>query len=300
MTASDTSESGDPANAKAGAPTRQPRWGLLERYRFLTFVLPLAVFLVGNMLEPKPPEKSVKAATSANEFADEQTGSVGGALEIVDSLDSERVPTGYVPYRYYPLVYTFKIALTLAAMVFVWPGYRAFPWRASPLALAVGVVGAVLWIGLCKLGLEARILRALSLDELVPLGTRSAFNPLAELAATPLLAYGFLGVRFFGLCCVVPVIEEFFLRGFVMRFVMHADWWQIPFGSVNRTAVLVGTAVPLMMHLGGEMLAAVVWFTLVTWLMVRTRNIWDCVVAHAVTNFLLGVYVVLSGDWWLM
>jgi membrane protease YdiL (CAAX protease family) len=39
---------------------------------------------------------------------------------------------------------------------------------------------------------------------------------------------------------------------------------------------------------------------MVTWLMVKTRNIWDCVVAHAVTNLLLGVYVVATGQWQLM
>jgi uncharacterized protein len=54
----------------------------------------------------------------------------------------------------------------------------------------------------------------------------------------------------------------------------------------------------LLMH-PAELLAAAVWFTLVTWLMLRTKNIWDCVVAHAVTNFLLGVYVVfMGGDAW--
>jgi uncharacterized protein len=228
-------------------------------------------------------------------------GDADAALDNLDGLASELpVENGYVPYRYYPLVYTLKIVLTVAAMLFVWPGYREFPWRLSPLAVGVGCLGAAVWIGLCKLSLEAQVVQALGLQDMIRLGERSSFNPFAELSATPILAAGFLAVRFFGLCCVVPVIEEFFLRGFVMRFVMHAHWWDVPFGSVNRTAVLVGTAVPLTMHLGGEMLAAVAWFSLVTWLMVRTRNIWDCVAAHAVTNFLLGVYVVFSGDWWMM
>jgi len=33
--------------------------------------------------------------------------------------------------------------------------------------------------------------------------------------------------------------------------------------------------------------------------MVRTRNFWDCVAAHAVTNLLLGVYIVAAGQWTL-
>jgi hypothetical protein len=79
---------------------------------------------------------------------------------------------------------------------------------------------------------------------------------------------------------------------------MHDSWWLVPFGAVSRLALVVGTAVPMMMH-PGELLAALVWFSLVSWLMTRTRNIWDCVAAHAVTNFLLGIYVVQTGNWQL-
>jgi hypothetical protein len=31
--------------------------------------------------------------------------------------------------------------------------------------------------------------------------------------------------------------------------------------------------------------------------MLRTRNIWDCVAAHAITNLMLGIYVVAAHDW---
>jgi uncharacterized protein len=106
-------------------------------------------------------------------------------------------------------------------------------------------------------------------------------------------------VRFFGLVAVVPLIEEFFLRGFVMRFVMERDWWDVPFGKASRLAIVLGTVVPMLSH-SGELLAAAVWFSMITWLMLRTRNIWDCVAAHAITNLILGIYVVASGTWRLM
>ena len=76
---------------------------------------------------------------------------------------------------------------------------------------------------------------------------------------------------------------------------MHDNWWQIPFGDVNRLAVIAGIALPVLYH--PEKLSALVWFALVTWLMVKTRNFWDCVVAHAVTNLLLGIYVVSFNQW---
>ncbi|MCH2114660.1 MAG: CAAX prenyl protease-related protein [Pirellulales bacterium] len=222
------------------------------------------------------------------------------------------------PYRIYPWVYTTKVVLTLLAMVLVWRGYQAFPVRVSGLSVCVGVVGVVLWIALCQLRLEPKIIgpvdrflggfipgleegdtASVGLMGILDAGERSAFNPLEQLSDSPAWAYAFLAIRFFGLAMLVPVMEEFFLRGFLMRYVQHETWWQLPLGEVNRMAVVVGTLVPMLMH-PGELLAAFVWFSMVTWLMVRTRNIWDCVVAHAVTNFLLGVYVVVWDQWQLM
>ena len=113
------------------------------------------------------------------------------------------------------------------------------------------------------------------------------------------MAWAFLAVRFFGLVLVVAVIEEFFLRGFLMRFAIQNHWWEVPVGQVNTAAVVVATLVPVAMH-PAELLAAAVWFSMVTWLLVKTRNIWDCVAAHAITNLLLGIYVVATGNWHLM
>ena len=188
----------------------------------------------------------------------------------------------------------------MAAILFVLPGLGGFPFRVSPLSVVVGVVGVVIWVGLCQLGLEQKLLAPVGLDGLLGLGARSAFNPFEHLQDYPAAcAWAFLAVRFFGLAVVIAVAEELFLRGFVMRFVMQANWWEVPFGRVSATAVLAGTVVPMLMH-PAELLAAAVWFSLVTWLMVRTKNLWDCVAAHAVTNLLLGIYVVFSGQWHLM
>jgi CAAX prenyl protease-like protein len=208
-----------------------------------------------------------------------------------------------IPYAQYPLIYTLKMALTAAAVWFVWPGYRELPLSLVPLSIVVGVVGGGIWIGLCRLNLEGNYLmpalERTGLGWLMGGAERSGFNPLAELAGRPLAAWGFLAVRFLGLVAVVPIIEEFFLRGFLMRLVTERDWWDVPFGKVNAAAVAVGTLVPMLMH-PGELVAAAVWFSMVTWLLVRTRSIWDCIAAHATTNLVLGIYVVASGQWRLM
>ena len=260
-----------PSIVAASGEKNSPRLWLVA-HAWLIYVLPLVVFMLVGVLEPAPP--SAADATSG------QSGS----------------SAWFLPYSAYPIVYTLKIVLTLAAIGFVWPGYRQFPWRLSPWAFVVGVVGIVLWIGLCKLQLE--IVHWLSLDGLTHAGRRSAFNPLVQLADRPALARAFLAVRFFGLVVVVAIVEEFFLRGFVIRYFVRNDWWNVAIGEVNRTAIAVAIVVPVLMHpLATEALAAAAWFGLVTWLSVRTRNIWDCVVAHGVTNLLLGLYVLYTGEW---
>ena len=203
-----------------------------------------------------------------------------------------------IPYAYYPWVYTLKIVLSILSVILVSPGYRQFPFKLSGWAVLVGVVGVVVWVGICKLNIERNVITALGLEKLFKLGARSAYNPFEQISSAA-GAWAFLAVRFFGLVVVVAVVEEFFLRGFLMRYFLQRDWWKSPFGTVNATAVVVGTVFPMLMH-PGELLAAGVWFSMVTLLMIRTRNIWDCVVAHAITNLLLGIYVVYSGDWYFM
>ena len=246
---------------------------LLQRHRWLVFLLPFLVLMILSTLEPTPSEPGGKAIGLA------------------------------IPYTFYPWLYTIKIAATLAAVAFVLPGYRQFPPRVTLLGIVVGVIGGPLWIGICSLQVEHTyllpLLEKLHAGWIVGSGVRAAYNPFEQLADQPLWAWSFLAVRFLGLVAVVPLIEEFFLRGFVMRFVVDAQWWDVPFGKVNRLAIVLGTAVPMMMH-PGELLAALLWFSMITWLMLKTRNIWDCVIAHAATNLILGVYVVLSGDWRLL
>lgn len=265
----DASSANTPLTSKpsgAAKPPDGPDW--LARYPWVALVLPFAVYMLCGALEPTA-DKPFKLGPIDIEYID------------------------------YPMVYTAKILITMAAMVAVGSGYRQFPFRVTLLAPVVGAVGVVAWIGICKLNLEKTLLGPLGLDAVIGLGKRSAFDPFARWPDDPQWAYGFLTVRFWGLVFVVPVIEEFFIRAFVMRFVIETEWWKIPFGTLTPLAIAAGTLVPVLLH-PAEIFAAAVWFTAVTWLMFRTKSIWDCVVAHAVTNLLLGIWVVSTGDWYFL
>ena len=192
------------------------------------------------------------------------------------------------------------LAVTLVAIWYVWPGYREFAFRLTGWSVSIGLIGVVVWVGMCALEVERALLPAVGLGWVVEAGVRVGFNPFEQLADRPALAYGFFAIRLLGLATVVPLIEEFLLRGFIVRFFSDdPQWWEVPFGSWNRTGIVVMTVLGVSTH-PAELLAALVWFSILTWLMLKTRNIWDCVAAHAVTNLLLGIYVLGTGQWQLL
>lgn len=240
---------------------------MFDRVPWLPYVLPLGVFMLISAIEP--------------------------------SAMGE--PKSWLPFtaEHYPAIYAVKIAAVLVAIALAWPVYRQFPCAITPLGVLVGLVGGAVWIALCGADFEEKVFPLIGLGGLLGEGGRAAYNPLEALTDNPAWMYGFMTIRFTGLVLVVPIIEEFFLRGFLMRFITDSDWVKVPFGTASRVAIVVGTAFPVLSHPLTEAFAVVAWFSMVTWLMLRTRSIWDCVLAHALTNLVLGIYVVATGDWQL-
>lgn len=186
---------------------------------------------------------------------------------------------------FYPTLYSIACLAAFAAMVFVLPVYfKRVPFRVSFLAVALGVIGVVLWVGIWWLNKEFGFGNTAS---------RAAFNPLEELKDTPTWMWTFLGIRLLGMVIVVPVVEEFFLRGFLMRYCEDIDWDEIPIGEATWRGWAGILAYAAFSHV--EVVAALVWFGMVTWMYLKTKNIWDCVVTHAITNGLLAAFVLWTG-----
>lgn len=171
---------------------------------------------------------------------------------------------------------------------------RQFPIRVSHWGITFGIVGAILWIGICSFDLESRLLVVLGLSPST-LGERLAINPFEMFPETTSF-WTFLIFRFGLLVVAVPIAEEFMLRGFLIRAIEHADWENLSLEKVGRNGMLCATAYGMLSH-PSEWIAAMVWFSLITLLMLKSRNLWDCILAHAITNALLGGYIMVSGDW---
>jgi CAAX prenyl protease-like protein len=195
---------------------------------------------------------------------------------------------GWMAAASYPQTYSAVIGLTLLLVLALSRGYSCAPFSVSWLSIAVGILGVFVWVGLWRVDREF-----LGLGSLFG-STRAAFDPFEELTDEPMWMWSFLAIRFAGLVVVVPVIEEFFVRGFLMRYLDAEDWDRQPLGAATTRSV-AGVVVYALLSHPAEPLSAVVWFSMVTWLYVRTGSIWDCVLAHATTNLLLGLYVIGTG-----
>ena len=272
----------------------QPVGSWHDRYPWAVFVVPFVAYMLLANIEPQQVQSQFTAETAESSVQGVPAANATDPPQDVPRwkwFGGRRVGDGV-----YPVMYSIRIAIMILMMLVLLAGYRQFPFRISLLAVVVGVVGVVVWIGLCRLDLEQELLLPLGLGQFLGLGERAAYNPLAALEDNVPWMIGFLLIRFTGLAVIVPVIEEFFLRGFLMRYVVDMYWEKVPFGQASRAAIIAATVYGMLSH-PAELLAAAAWFSLMTWLMLKTRNIWDCVMAHAVTNLLLGIYVLSTGHW---
>ncbi|MGI9516426.1 MAG: CAAX prenyl protease-related protein [Pirellulaceae bacterium] len=255
------------------------------KYGFWPYVLPFLAFMVISMAEPGFP------AEQDDVLADV----VAGAAETADSSDEYVQRERRQRTQRFFLVYGFKVLVTTGFLVWFWKRYLGqFPWSFTWWSILVGVIGIFVWVGLAELGVEDFLLGLVGAGDTF---SRSQFNPYGQLPEGWQLT-GFLALRFFGLVIMVPICEELFLRGFLMRYAQSPEWWEVRLNQLTVRTMLVAPLYGLLTH-PGEALAAIAWFSLVTWLVTRTGKFWDAVIAHAVTNLLLGLYVCRFEQWHL-
>ena len=101
--------------------------------------------------------------------------------------------------------------------------------------------------------------------------------------------------RIFGAALVVPIMEELFWRSFMLRYIITANFTTIRIGTYTLTSFVICAVLFGLEHnlfLAGIM-AGVSYSLLLYW----TKSIFQCILAHAVTNLVLGIYVLQTGYW---
>lgn len=181
-------------------------------------------------------------------------------------------------------LYALKTACVVAALAFLWRRYEelagakdvsAIDWMLTAIAGA-GIF--VLWI---------------NLDQAWAMfGQPGGWNPSG---ADGQVNWSLVAVRIAGAALVVPVMEELFWRSLVMRWIKRPEFLTVTPRSVGAMALLVSSALFALEH--HQWLAGLLAGLAYAALYMRSGNLWTAIVAHGITNLLLGVWVLYTRQW---
>jgi CAAX prenyl protease-like protein len=181
-------------------------------------------------------------------------------------------------------LYPVKTLVVTLALLFLWRRFdelKAYRLSLANVLLAVttGVAVFVLWINLdsgwMTIGESGAGYRALNAD-----GS---------------LDWVLITFRLAGAAIIVPIMEELFWRSFIQRWIKQPDFTQLDPARVGVRALLVTSALFAVEH--HQWFAGLIAGLAYGGLYIYSRNLWVPIIAHAVTNGALGLYVIESRRW---
>jgi uncharacterized protein len=104
-------------------------------------------------------------------------------------------------------------------------------------------------------------------------------------------------LRFARLVVVVPFVEEIFWRGFLLRFFVDEKFDRVPFGSFSWLSFSVVTLGFALSHSPADWIPALIAGALYNGVAYRTKSLSSCIFAHALTNLLLGLWIMKTKQW---
>jgi len=166
-------------------------------------------------------------------------------------------------------------------------------WAFSVEAVIVGIAVFAVWAGISgEWTTQTSLWTKLGLAH--PSATPAPdWNPPGQFG--PALGAFFVAVRILGSTLVVPPIEEAFYRSFLYRYLARQDFLAVPLNKFLPVPFLAAAAVFGISH--NEWLAAIFCGMAYQGLTLRKNRLGDAMTAHAITNFLLGVWVVWRHAW---
>jgi len=183
------------------------------------------------------------------------------------------------------------IWLILAMRPLVMEMRWAFSWE----AVAVGVGVFAVWVGISGEWLTQQSLWVKLGLAHAPAEPVKAWNPNMEFGSNSALAWLFIVTRILGSTFVVPPLEEVFYRSFLYRYIASQNFLSIPLDKFLPWPFLATALVFGFAH--NEWLAGILCGAAFQWLVIRKHRLGDAMTAHAITNFLLGIWVVWRGAW---
>jgi CAAX prenyl protease-like protein len=131
-------------------------------------------------------------------------------------------------------------------------------------------------------------------EGLFPQMGSSEFNPYD--LANGGMVYLLMASRLFGAAIIIPLVEELFWRSFALRFLIKSEFKSVPLGQFSWFSfVAVSFAFGVEHH---RWLVGIIAGMIYAVTLYRSKNLFSPILAHAVTNFMLGVYVMATGKWY--
>jgi CAAX prenyl protease-like protein len=194
--------------------------------------------------------------------------------------------------------YWFYLAKTLAGAWLVWemrPFVSEMRWAFSWEAVLVGVGILVMWIGMDAFYPKA--------NELFAKAGLASFSKTAVENSNPNLVFGehsplawfFMSVHVLGMTLVVPPLEEVFYRSFLYRYIAKPNFLEVPLNQFLPLPFLITAVVFGVEH--NQWLAGILCGAAYQWLVLRKNRLGDAMTAHAITNFLLGAWIIWKHAW---
>jgi CAAX prenyl protease-like protein len=169
--------------------------------------------------------------------------------------------------------------LVAASLIYFWNVYKkeirfSFSW----LAVISGLFVFFIWV----------------LPEgLYPQIGHSEFNPYEY--ANDAGAFFLIAFRLIGAVLVVPLMEELFWRSFVLRYAIRSDFKSVPLGHFTWFSFILTSFLFGFEH--HRWLVGIVAGMVYACILYRTKNLFVPILSHAITNFLLSLYVLSTHQW---
>jgi CAAX protease family protein len=160
--------------------------------------------------------------------------------------------------------------------------YEFRAWRHPLFTIGIATVVFIIWISPQQfLGFAAR---------------NVGFDP-GLFATMPAAYWGTVCFRFLRLVVVVPLVEEIFWRGFLLRYLIAEKFEDVPLGKFSWLSFSAVTLAFCFSHSASDRVAALITGMLYNCVAYRTKSLTSCILAHALTNLLLGIWIMKTRQW---
>jgi CAAX prenyl protease-like protein len=125
------------------------------------------------------------------------------------------------------------------------------------------------------------------------LQTPSPVDPFENLVAP--WSYWWVGFRVLGASVVVPIMEELFWRGFLIRWLINERFQQVTIGTFTWPSFVITSLLFASEH--NRWLVGLMAGVVYNLILYRTKSLYACMIAHGVTNFALAIFVLATKQW---